>query len=631
MHNHPRLYVDRAALDRLSGSPSSAVLKAAARDVAERAAHFVTMPPLTYQPEGHNALLARAREVQTRVVTLLVRWFQTGKARFRQAALDYVEEMGVWDYWSWIAMRAGDDAPDAIFDLSYGENCATLAIAYDWLYETLAMEELISLTEIARYWAFDSGLKHARKGGAWWFGKPDSNWNTVCAGGLGMLALAMAEDVPEAQQLLPRVEASIAPYMRYLDETGGAWPEGIGYWNYGMRYAFMYLLSHERATGEPHPLLELAGVRRTLDFPLDFCPMGVPCSFGDVNHWSPLPFHYATAARLGAGEVQQALDAHLATFGITGGSWPNAAEWLVLHPDTGLDAGEEIVAEAGDLHRCDGVRLYEGLDWGVLADASADPYLYMAVRGGTTEVPHGHRDLLSFHCVVGREKLIHNLGPDEYLDSTFSPRRDEIPEITPAYKNTLLINGVGITTHAALESTRIVQVPGAKGIRLEATGAMGEMRDGPAATFCGRLVLLLEECTFLILDHVVLPYPGRIESRMHTLVDVQVGEAGALLQGETEVLRMAYAASAPALLATATTAPTTPSSSPATVLRWCTGDRAHVDVVMATLLAPGAAPAHVTVAQDAGVLRATVAREGWSRTLVVRPDLYPVDQEADTL
>ena len=35
----------------------------------------------------------------------------------------------------------------------------------------------------------------------------------------------------------------------------GAWPEGTAYWNFGMRFAFAYLLSHERATGRRHPLL----------------------------------------------------------------------------------------------------------------------------------------------------------------------------------------------------------------------------------------------------------------------------------------------------------------------------------------------------------------------------------------
>ena len=72
----------------------------------------------------------------------------------------------------------------------------------------------------------------------------------------GMLCLSLYEECADARLLLPRVEQSVAPFFHTLDATGGGWPEGIGYWNYGMRYGFQYLLSHERATGNPAPAEE---------------------------------------------------------------------------------------------------------------------------------------------------------------------------------------------------------------------------------------------------------------------------------------------------------------------------------------------------------------------------------------
>ena len=617
LSHHPRLYVGAAALAQLAQPPRWPALQSATEKVAADADHNATLPPLSYARGAHNALLSRAREVQGRIVTLLVRWYQTGHSRFRDAAVTYVRQMGEWEYWSWIAMRAGDAAPDAIFDLSYGENCATLAIAYDWLFDTLSVDEKADFHRIVRERAFLSGLKHARPGGAWWFGKPDSNWNTVCAGGLGMLALAVADEVPEAQELLPLVELSVDPYMRHLATTDGAWPEGIGYWNYGMRYAFMYLLSHERATGLSHPLLDLDGTRKTLAFPLDFCPKGQPCSFGDVNRWSPFPVHYAVAQRVAAEEICAALEARVRQQGIATGGWPHAAEWLVLHP------GEQLAAPEPDTGS--EVRLYRGLDWGILKDADAEPPLYLTVRGGTTDVPHGHRDLLSFHCVVGNEKLISNLSPDEYLDTTFSPRREELFEITPASKNTILINGVGIASGSALDSTDIVQLPGAEGLRLEATSAMSVMRDGPAALFCGRLFLLLDEHALLIIDRAMLPHPGRIESRMHTFADVRQSDCSAVLRGAESVLSVAYAATVPALLVSATTAPTTPTTASATVLRWCTEGSDRQDITLATLLSPGSVPAGVEVRRDGEVVRIDVEIGGACRSIVLQPDLFPVN------
>src|SRR5262249_32551499 len=135
---------------------------------------------------------------------------------------------------------------------------------------------------------------------AWWFGHAQSNWNTVCAGGAGMLALAMLDEADdsvarEAREVLARTERSIVPYFKELRRSDGAWPEGTGYWNYGMRYGFMYLLSHERAMGRPHPLLRQRATLQTLEFPLLLCPNAVPCSFGDVNSWAPMSFHLGVA------------------------------------------------------------------------------------------------------------------------------------------------------------------------------------------------------------------------------------------------------------------------------------------------------------------------------------------------
>ena len=573
------------------------------------------MPPLRYARNKHNEHLVRAREVQGRVVTLLVRWKQTGRQKFRDATLNYIRQIGQWEYWSWVTWRQGDPSPDAIFDLSYGENSATLAIAYDWLHDSLSTDERKLFVRIARERPFLSGLKHARPGGAWWFGTPDCNWNTVCAGGLGMLCLAMYEDVPEARTLLPRCDESIGPFMRLLNETDGGWPEGIGYWNYGMRYAFMYLLSCESATGKRHPLMGLKGVRQTLSFPLDFCPHGQPCSFSDVNKWRPMPFHYAAAARLKQDDVVQALDTALERTGVApGGAWPNAAEWLLLHPDT---------RESRPARARGGVKLYRGIDWGIIADTMPEPSLYMAVRGGTTKVPHGHRDLLSFHCVAGGERLITDVKPAEYLDSTFSPRRNELFEMAPVSKNTILINGVGIAAGSELNSTRVLSFSNAQGLRLDATSAMGDYLDNPAASFCCRLILLLAGRAFLIVDRVVLPHTGQMESRMHTFAPVKTTRSGALISGRKQKLRVAYSCTTPAILRTAASAPTSPSTPSSTILRWCTNGGLNTDMTMATLLSPGAGTARIAVEQTRNRLRISASGPQFSESIEMNLKLRP--------
>jgi hypothetical protein len=614
LSSYPRLYIGPKELARLQQQPASPFLKAAHAWVATNSADWVQMPPLTFKPDTHNSFLIRAREVQTRVLTLLTRWRQTNDIRYRDAAIDYIRMLGDWKCWSWITWRQGDYRPTAIYDLSYGENSATLAMAYDLLHATLSPAEKRLFMDIATKWPFASGTVHCRPHAAWWFAEADSNWNTVCAGGLGMLCLAMYDDLPQARQLLPRVEKSFVPYMRHLDKTSGAWPEGIGYWNYGMYYAFMYLLSWERSTGRRHPLLQLQGVRKTLEFPLDFTPNGRPCSFGDGNNWTPLPFHYAMARRLRVHSVLQRIDAILQQdpHNACRGDWASAAGWLLFHDDRYHAVSQTNPRVA---------KLYQGLDWAILADQHPKPQLFMSIRGGTTNIPHGHCDLFSFHVVVNDEKLITNEGNAEYLDTTFSPRRYDLPDINAQFKNTILINGVGIPHGAALDSTRIFNRPGVSGVRLEGTGAMNLARGNEnAATFCGRLALLLKGKAFLIIDRVVTSHPARIETRLHTHARVRAQPRGAYLCGKREKLRLAFASNVPGLLALATTAPTTPTAEPAGMLRWCT--RAlHRDMVHATLAVPGAAPAAVSVKQTAKFLTITVRARLLTMQLTVSDDL----------
>ncbi|MCX7590691.1 MAG: heparinase II/III-family protein, partial [Kiritimatiellae bacterium] len=558
--------------------------------------------------------LIRARRMQGRVLTLILRWYQTGDEQFRSAAVAHVREMAGWRYWSWITWRKGDARPDAIFDLSYGENCATLAMAWDLLYNSLTDREKHLFVKLAESRGLRPFLKHTREGrAAFWFCRPDSNWNAVCAGGAGLLALAFWDELLPARETLRRVERSIACFFKYLDQTDGGWPEGIGYWNYGMYYGFMYLLSWERATGRQHPLLNSPSVRRTLDFPLDFCPEGVPCSFGDSNHWTPHPFHLAAAERLSREDILAELDRRFGESGVTREpGWPEAALLLLFHP--------RRIFQQGHLRRRV-LRSYRGLDWAMMADRMPQPGLYMAMRGGTTEVPHGHRDLLSFHCVVNGEALITNINEKEYLDTTFGPRRFELFEMTPASKNTIFINGVGIASPSTVQS-RVVRLSGAAGIRMVATAAMGVMRDGPVARFCARLFLMLDDGAFLILDRFDLTAFGRAESRMHTFADVKLTADGVLLNGKRAALCVSYACSVPARLWLARAAPTTPGEG-ARVLRWCT-DGLHRSITMATLLVPGQPAAALGLDEVDGSVRVRVCFGGRRRQIRFTRRLCPM-------
>ncbi len=596
---HPRLLLHDRLFERAQRAARNPLVHAAATRLAAQADEYLTGTDVVVDETQHNYHLIRARRFQGRIVTLLVRWRLSGETRYRSAAMAHLRVMERWPYWSWIVWRQRDRRPDAIFDLSYGENSATLALAWDLLHETLSPPEKAWLLRMARRWPVAAFLtNHARKTD-WWFGKPDSNWNTVCAGGLGMLALAMWEELPEAPELLERVNESFEPYMLEISRYQGGWPEGIGYWGYGMRYAFMYLLSYEHAMQRKHPLMKLPGVKRTLDFPLDFSPHGVPCSFGDVNRYRVMPFHYLLAERFDRPDVIARLDSLQpppeSAFIPDGGGWPEAAELLLFHPGV----------KKGIRRQTRYLRHYPRLDWFALADRWPEPRLYTSIRGGTTEVPHGHLDLTSFHLAVGDEPMIVNLGNSEYLDTTFSARRYELFELAPPSKNVLLLNGVGICRPAKVRS-RALRIKGYPAVRVDATEAMGTSRSGERAVrFYARLFVLLDHAAILIIDHVELRHFGRFETRFHSYARIDHRDTEALLQGDRHALRILFAADIPSHTDVATDAMTSPGPSP-TLLRW-RSDHLHSQATMAALMIAGGKPGTLTLDMQPKELRIDAA------------------------
>jgi len=626
MTPHPRLLASPAELERLRKAPTLPLLKKASGIVAAAAKRYAGSSALIYNPNVHNALLNRAREMQGRILTLLVRWMQTGGESFRLAALNDVWTLGEWEHWSSDALRDRNPDPDAYFDLSCGENSATLALAYDWLYATLSPGERDRFRQIALRRTLHPFLTCTEKGNhaGWWFGIPHSNWNTVCAGGAGMVALAFHEALPEeAAEVLRRAGESIAPYMESLEATAGGWEEGIGYWNYGHRYAFWFLLSHERATRKQHPLLGLEGARRTLDFPLDFCPHGRPCSFADVNSWGPLPFHYAAAARLKRADLIKTLDGllHLADRKEEIG-WPVAAELMVFHP-------RKVVAGTSHSQRSKSMvgKLYPKLDWGILADRMPDPSLYLSVRGGRQgpDVPHGVLNLLSFHCVVGTERLIDSIGIEggnDYLETTFSDRRRDLPEAGPFTKNTLFLNGVGINDPGQA-ATMALAGRGWKGFRLDVTGSI-YWYEAATVKFCARLFLMMEGPFALIVDRADLSATGRMEARFHTFSKVHFKGDQAEIAGRKERLTVACAATVPSGLYSAEDALTTHPDKRSTMLRWCTKTRENRDITFVTLLAPGAGRASVAIEEAGGSLLVKTLCKGKRHVFKIAKDLKKV-------
>ena len=152
--------------------------------------------------------------------------------------------------WAWIVLVA-------VLVVSAGGGYVVVRRRYDQARHEIEFQIQSVIDLEARAFAQgDEDLFLAQQDDQWpdWYNFTN-NWNAVCAGGGGVLALAMYEDLPVAKKALRIAERCIPNFMESVRKARGGWEEGIGYWNYGMCYAFRYLLSHERSTRRPHPLL----------------------------------------------------------------------------------------------------------------------------------------------------------------------------------------------------------------------------------------------------------------------------------------------------------------------------------------------------------------------------------------
>ena len=258
----------------------------------------------------------------------------------------------------------------------------------------------------------------------------------------------------------------------------------------------------------------------------------------------------------------------------------------------------------------------------VLADRMPKPRLYASVRGGTTEVPHGHMDLTSFHAVVGDERMITSLGPAQYLDTTFSARRWDLFEMIPMSKNVLLVDGVGIARPTSVP-TRSFQSPWGPAVRLDAAAALGAGRRGnDGVVSYHRLFVLLPGKGLLVVDAVKRPHPSLFEQRFCTSVQAEICAGGFLLKGLRQRASLACTCSVATGLHTASAPVTQPRGDPPTLLRQIT-QLLHEQIVMAALLVPGERVVPLAVRPRARGGTEVVIGSGKGRVLRLTRSLMP--------
>lgn len=612
---HPRLWVPPDTINNLKDKLHTPYMKSAAARILQDADYLVTAEPLAQTESKTNQQGTRA--IASHLKCLTTAYVLTREPKYRQAAMRHLANILNWKQISCEAdVNTPAEAP-MFFCLSYGEHCADIALMYDIFRPDITDDEKKIFNDVLDRFYLSQALRAYEKN-PWWVNKEWSNWNGVCAGGMGMLALAFYDDRPEVQKLVPFVDKSLNEYFKSYITNGGGNHEGTGYWNYGMHYAVRYLLSYERATGRKHPAFDIPELAKSLNFPADFTKI----TFGDNDGWHPTGFFFMMAARTNQPDAAQRASSFIMNE-IPPAPSPEARKRLdythsgdILYAADFIPTAETMTALKAEREKKKHplARVYDGLGWAVLADDSVFPKLRLSARGGSSEVRgHGHLDLLAIKCMVNGVRFIEDQEGGN-MAVNFTARGTDLYERSPAAKSTLLVGGLGCEENVTTPNPDIIQGDGLLGIRLD--GSKIYMHRW-GRNFIGRLALMVEDRYWLIIDTA----PGNtIESRFHTYAHVETGDNWALLTKSNQSLMMTFASVGPSAMQQSRGTPTF-AQEQTKILRWMTTAPAR-DVLHVTAMNPGTEKLNVTVAKDDGgyVIEVT-GKDVAARTIRLTRDL----------
>lgn len=413
---HPRLL---ASDDRIREIRSLLKTDAGAKRIYERlraeAVKIETAAPVEHKLIGPR-LLDQSRRALDRIYTLALLYRLTEETRYRDRA---VQEM-----------RAAAEMPDwnPSHFLDTAEMTHALAIGYDWLYRSLSDDERLWIRRAIVEKGLKPSLPIYRERRSW--ARAHHNWNQVCNGGMGIGALAIAEDEAElARSIVSSAVASIPLAMNSYAPDGG-WNEGPGYWHYATRYNVYFLAALESALGTDFGLATLPGFDGAGRFRVYFSgPSNRTFNYADAGDTVGNAEEMFWLARRFK-EPVYAFDEHSQ---LARSSRAHALDlvWYVADAKSPADAAWPLNA------------MFKGVNVAFLRSSWDSPdRIFMGVKGGDNKANHSHLDLGTFVMDIGNVRFAADLGPDDYnLPAYFGAKRWTYYRLNSQSHNTVLIDG----------------------------------------------------------------------------------------------------------------------------------------------------------------------------------------------
>jgi hypothetical protein len=516
---HPRLLISANEFAELKQRvTTNAQLKEWHGKLREQARGILAQPPPRADiPDSW-------REIDSRVYTLALLYWLDGDRR-------YVER-------AWLEMQAVANRPD--WDphhfLHTAHMTQGLAIGYDWLYDewTPAQRETLRRAMLEKGIQFANDV-HTKDFTRWpeaarrslasiGWSEANFNWNQVCNAGIGMGALALLDEAPQACGQF--IQAAIRSIQRPMAEFApdGAWEEGPGYWNYATSHNVLFLSALESALGTDFGLSQAPGFAETGLFPLYFTgPLGRTFNFADgLDTRYPVPQLFWLARKFNR-PVYATHARHAAL--------PKALDLLWFDPHSESPPASSLPL---DKHFCRKEIAFFRSAWD---DRDA---VFIGFKAGDNKATHGHLDLGSFVLDALGARWAVDLGGENYSLPGYwdiAKGRWSYYRLRAEGHNTLVINPGAEADQDPKASTRIVRFQSEP----EKAFAIADLTPAYAgqASQVQRGMALLDRRLVLLQDEVQTEKAADVWWFLHTPAQGEVSDDGAtatLTQGNVRLM-----------------------------------------------------------------------------------------------
>jgi len=436
---HPRLMATTADFERIGREKESDPYVKEAFEKIYESGNMILAEPASQFATPDGLRLPASGRVASRITTLAFLYRLTKEKKFAERA--WLELDAASQFPNWNPKHFLDDAT-----MTYA-----FALGYDWLFDYWNDDQ----KRIIKSAIIEKGLsrallayeKLAIRNEGWWTDVPH-NWNQVCNGGIGIGALAIADEEPAlASRILKEILQRLPIAMKHF-APDGAWNEGPGYWSYATRYNVAIIASLKSALGTDFGLSSMKGFSKTGLFPVyNSSPINKSFNYADGGEGSTAAAQMFWFAR----EFNQpAVATYLYKFKPAD---PLALIWY----DPKLVNDKEQFSP--DIYFREAEVVTMRSRWN---DSLAT---FVACKAGSNRANHSHLDLGSFVLDALGERWILDLGADnynipEYFNSGAHGRRWTYYRTRAEGHNTLVINPGREPDQDPLADTKVTRAEG---------------------------------------------------------------------------------------------------------------------------------------------------------------------------